>query len=105
MSLFADVNWGSSTQAQTYTNALLAVQQLNNVEDHVKNYRPQILVLSGMPGFRPPLIDFAYLITKNLSLMICGHILKVTLHSIVAIYSKQSTNYVFAWLHCFFGNM
>ncbi|XP_071450264.1 bumetanide-sensitive sodium-(potassium)-chloride cotransporter-like isoform X1 [Hetaerina americana] len=71
-----DVNWGSTTQAQTYKNALVSVQQLNNVEDHVKNYRPQILVLSGMPNFRPPLIDFAYLITKNLSLMICGHILK-----------------------------
>lgn len=71
-----DVNWGSTTQAQTYKNALLSVQQLNNVEDHVKNYRPQILVLSGMPSFRPPLIDFAYLLTKNLSLLICGHILK-----------------------------
>lgn len=71
-----DVNWGSSTQAQTYKNALLSVQQLNNVEDHVKNYRPQILVLTGMPSYRPPLIDFAYLMTKNLSLMICGHIIK-----------------------------
>jgi hypothetical protein len=72
------VNWGSTTQAQTYKNALLSVQQLNNVEDHVKNYRPQILVLSGVPSFRPPLIDFAYLLTKNLSLLICGHILKVS---------------------------
>lgn len=71
-----DVNWGSTTQAQTYKNALVSVLQLNNVEDHVKNYRPQILVLSGMPSFRPPLIDFACLLTKNLSLLICGHILK-----------------------------
>ncbi|PSN39491.1 Solute carrier family 12 member 2 [Blattella germanica] len=71
-----DVNWGSSTQAQTYKNALISVLQLNNVEDHVKNYRPQILVLSGLPSYRPPLIDFAYLLTKNVSLLICGHILK-----------------------------
>ena len=71
-----DVNWGSTTQAQTYKNALNSVQQLNYVEDHVKNYRPQILVLSGMPGYRPPLIDFAFLLTKNLSLLVCGHILK-----------------------------
>ncbi|XP_065334078.1 bumetanide-sensitive sodium-(potassium)-chloride cotransporter isoform X1 [Cloeon dipterum] len=71
-----DVNWGSTTQAQTYNNALMSVQQLSNVEDHVKNYRPQILVLSGMPSSRPPLVDFAWLISKNLSLMICGHILK-----------------------------
>lgn len=71
-----EVNWGSSTQAQTYKNALLSVQQLNNVEEHVKNYRPQILVLSGMPSHRPPLIDFAYLMTKNLSLLMCGHIIQ-----------------------------
>ncbi|CAH1407510.1 unnamed protein product [Nezara viridula] len=69
-----DVNWGSSTQAQTYKNALLSVHQLNRVDDHVKNYCPQILVLSGSPNCRPPLIDFAYLITKNISLLICGNI-------------------------------
>ncbi len=72
-----EVNWGSSTQAQSYNSALKSVQDLNYVEEHVKNYRPQILVLSGMPGSRPPLIDFTYLIIKNLSLMICGHVVKV----------------------------
>ncbi|KAM8708845.1 hypothetical protein ACLKA7_015762 [Drosophila subpalustris] len=71
-----DVNWGSTTQAQTYKNALMSVQQLNNVEDHVKNYRPQILVLSGLPNARPVLVDFAYMLTKNLSLLVCGHVLK-----------------------------
>lgn len=69
-----DVNWGSTAQAQTYKNALTSVQQLNSVEEHVKNYRPQILVLSGLPSARPPLIDFAYLLTKNLSLLICGDV-------------------------------
>ncbi|XP_073840775.1 bumetanide-sensitive sodium-(potassium)-chloride cotransporter-like isoform X1 [Musca autumnalis] len=71
-----DVNWGSTTQAQTYKNALISVQQLNNVEEHVKNYRPQILVLSGLPNTRPVLVDFAYMLTKNLSLMVCGHVLR-----------------------------
>nr|CAD7257680.1 unnamed protein product [Timema shepardi] len=71
-----DVNWGSSTQAHIYKSALLSAQQLNNVEDHVKNYRPQLLVLSGLPSHRPPLIDFAYLLTKNNSLLVCGHIVK-----------------------------
>jgi len=71
-----DVNWGSSTQAQTYKTALNSVQHLVQVEDHVKNYRPQILVLSGLPSSRPPLIDFAYLICKQLSLMVCGHVVK-----------------------------
>ena len=74
---FVDVNWGSTTQAQTYNNALNAVQQLDRVEDHVKNYRPQLLVLSGTPSARSALIDFAHHITKNNSLFICGHIIEV----------------------------
>lgn len=75
---FIDVNWGSSTQAQTYKNALISVQQLNNVEEHVKNYRPQILVLTHLPNTRPILVDFAYSLTKNVSLLVCGHIIKGT---------------------------
>lgn len=72
-----DVNWGSTTQAQTYNNALTSVQLLGRVEEHVKNYRPQILVLCGPPNARSALIDFAHQITKNQSLLICGHIVKV----------------------------
>lgn len=75
--LWADVNWGSSTQAQMYNNALATVHQLDRVQDHVKNYRPQILVFSGLPSTRPPLVDFGHLITKNTSLLTCGNILKV----------------------------
>lgn len=71
-----DVNWGSTTQAQTYKNALTAVQQLDRVEDHVKNYRPQLLVLTGTPSARTSLVDFAHHITKNHSLFICGHIIE-----------------------------
>jgi len=73
-----DVNWGSTTQAQTYVTALSMMQRLNTVRDHVKNYRPQVLVLSGAPGNRPPLVDFANALTKNLSLLICGHVIKST---------------------------
>ncbi|XP_076232956.1 sodium chloride cotransporter 69 isoform X2 [Calliopsis andreniformis] len=71
-----DVNWGSTTQAQTYNNALTAVQQLDRVEEHVKNYRPQLLVLTGAPSARSALVDFAHHITKNNSLFICGHIME-----------------------------
>lgn len=31
-----EVNWGSTQQAQTYKHALMSVQQLNYVEEHVK---------------------------------------------------------------------
>ncbi|CAH0718095.1 unnamed protein product, partial [Brenthis ino] len=70
-----DVNWGSTTQAQTYKAALSGVHQLNRVTEHVKNYRPQILVLTGFPAERQLLTDFTYLLTKGLSLMLCGHIM------------------------------
>lgn len=67
-----DVNWGSSTQEQTYKTALSAALRLQRVEDHIKNYHPQVLVLAGSPSSRPPLIDLGNLITKNHSLLIVG---------------------------------
>lgn len=69
-----DVNWGSSTQAQTYKTALTVVYRLNCMDEHVKNYAPQILALSGAPGTRPDLLHLANLITKNNSLLVCGEV-------------------------------
>ncbi|XP_063215626.1 bumetanide-sensitive sodium-(potassium)-chloride cotransporter-like isoform X2 [Bacillus rossius redtenbacheri] len=71
-----DVNWGSSTQAHSYNSALKSLLELNRVELHVKNYRPQLLVLTGMPGTRPPLVDFANMVTKGLSLLLCANIIE-----------------------------
>lgn len=71
-----NVNWGSSTQSQHFISALKSVQYLNKIEDHVKNYRPKLLVLSGDPSHRPSLIDFGNLITKDLSLMTCVNVVK-----------------------------
>lgn len=73
-----DANWGSSTQAQQYKAAITSVHRLQNVSDHVKNYAPQILVLSGDPKIRPPLIDFSYLVTKHNSLMFVGNVVPVS---------------------------
>uniref|UniRef100_A0A8C2J3R4 Solute carrier family 12 member 10, tandem duplicate 1 n=1 Tax=Cyprinus carpio TaxID=7962 RepID=A0A8C2J3R4_CYPCA len=70
-----EVNWGSSVQASTYNMALSYSVSLAGVEDHVKNYRPQCLVLTGPPTLRPALVDFVGSFTKNVSLMICGDIL------------------------------
>ncbi|KAH8330958.1 hypothetical protein KR067_009485 [Drosophila pandora] len=72
-----EANWGSTTQAQQYKAALMAVHRLQNVSDHVKNYHPQVLVLSGDPKTRPPLVDFGYLLTKNNSLMFVANIIPV----------------------------
>ncbi|XP_056334409.1 solute carrier family 12 member 3 [Danio aesculapii] len=70
-----EVNWGSSMQASSYNMALSQCVSLNQVEDHIKNYRPQCLVLSGPPCARPSLVDFIGAFTKNQSLMICANVL------------------------------
>ena len=77
MKCISEANWGSSTQAQQFVSALKSVQDLSSSADHVKNYRPKILVFTGNPAHRPPLVDFANLLTKKLSLLMCGHVLTV----------------------------
>lgn len=69
-----DVNWGSSTQALTYHQALTHSLQLSGVEDHIKNFRPQCLVMTGYPSARPALLNLVHAFTKNVGLMICGHV-------------------------------
>ncbi|KAM3926410.1 solute carrier family 12 member 1 isoform 1-T1 [Leptodactylus fuscus] len=66
-----DVNWGSSTQALQYTKALSGALDLNIIDEHVKNFRPQCLVLTGAPMARPALLDITHSITKNIGLCIC----------------------------------
>ncbi|CAH2049309.1 unnamed protein product, partial [Iphiclides podalirius] len=69
-----DVNWGSSTQAQMYKTALSSAHNLARTGEHVKNYWPQLLVLTGRPQHRPALVDLGNLITKAGSLMVVGDI-------------------------------
>lgn len=51
--------------------------RLNSIDEHVKNYAPQILALTGPPNARPALVHLANLITKNNSLLISGEIFPV----------------------------
>ncbi|XP_071381041.1 solute carrier family 12 member 2 isoform X4 [Centroberyx affinis] len=73
-----DVNWGSSTQALIYNQALTHALHLTGVEDHVKNFRPQCLVLTGYPNSRPALLHLVHSFTKNVGLMVCGHVRTVS---------------------------
>ncbi|XP_073320253.1 solute carrier family 12 member 1 isoform X3 [Pagrus major] len=63
-----DVNWGSSTQAVTFVSAVGNALSLSGVEDHVKNFRPQILALTGGARNRPALLDLAHSFSKNFGL-------------------------------------
>ncbi|XP_046717845.1 solute carrier family 12 member 2 isoform X3 [Silurus meridionalis] len=69
-----DVNWGSSTQALTYHQALTHSLQLCGVADHIKTFRPQCLVMTGAPNSRPALLHLVHAFTKNVGLLMCGHV-------------------------------
>lgn len=61
-------------------DALTSIQQLMRIEEHVKNYQPHILALTGSPRSRPALVDFAYLICKKNSMLVCGNVIHVKPH-------------------------
>uniref|UniRef100_A0ABM0M1K2 Solute carrier family 12 member 2-like n=1 Tax=Saccoglossus kowalevskii TaxID=10224 RepID=A0ABM0M1K2_SACKO len=88
-----EINWGSSTQAFIYTQSLQSTLKLNNIPEHVKNFRPQCLVLTGAPNCRPALVHFVSHLTKNTSLMVCGHVLqgeqKNNLPQLISNYQNQ----------------
>uniref|UniRef100_A0A7N8XEW3 Solute carrier family 12 member 10, tandem duplicate 1 n=1 Tax=Mastacembelus armatus TaxID=205130 RepID=A0A7N8XEW3_9TELE len=90
------VNWGSSVQASTYNMALSSSVSLSGVEDHIKNFRPQCLVLTGPPNQRPALVDFVASFTKHISLMICGDIIMVS-HSVLL--QKENKNLLVKWMN------
>lgn len=58
----------------------------------MKNFRPSILLLTGNPSSRVPLVEFANNITKNLSLLLVGHIIKQKLPYKMRIKSIESQN-------------
>ena len=70
-----DVNWGSSKDALVFLNALKNSYNMETHVEHAKTYRPKILLLSGNPAHRQPLVHFANLITKKMSLLICAHLI------------------------------
>ncbi|XP_052280558.1 solute carrier family 12 member 2-like isoform X2 [Dreissena polymorpha] len=94
-----DVNWGSSTQAHVYRSALLSTLKLAHLEDHIKNFRPQVLVLTGFPCNRPELVYFVNSLTKKISLMICGHIIEGADSETLRQYRRYQKGYVTRWLN------
>ncbi|XP_053405857.1 solute carrier family 12 member 3-like isoform X2 [Mercenaria mercenaria] len=93
-----DVNWGSSTQAHVYRSALTTALKLAHTEDHIKNFRPQVLVLTGFPCNRPELVYFVNSLTKKISLMVCGHILEGSHSDALKEYRRFRRGYVNKWL-------
>eukprot|EP00002_Diphylleia_rotans_P005031 TRINITY_DN1400_c0_g1_i3.p1 TRINITY_DN1400_c0_g1~~TRINITY_DN1400_c0_g1_i3.p1 ORF type:complete len:895 (-),score=153.82 TRINITY_DN1400_c0_g1_i3:576-3260(-) len=69
-----DVNWGSARSAKLYVDTLEMSYKLQAEKKHVKNFRPQLLVLTGSPYERVQMIKFCSQITGN-GVMILEHIL------------------------------
>lgn len=68
------VNWGTTSEAQLFNLAHSSALKMYWTEEHVKNYRPMILVLSGNPSARPALIDMGYSLTREYGMLFLGHI-------------------------------
>ncbi|KRZ80534.1 Solute carrier family 12 member 1, partial [Trichinella papuae] len=93
-----NVNWGSSGQAHALRNALNAMYRLDNTEEHVKNYRPQILVLTGNLSERNHLLNFATSITKDSCLLISAEVIvSDNPDSLISTVSAEEAKYT-AWL-------
>ncbi|XP_050525773.1 bumetanide-sensitive sodium-(potassium)-chloride cotransporter-like isoform X2 [Daktulosphaira vitifoliae] len=69
-----DLNWGSSMQYRKFKNVLKHVYKINSCLYHVKNYSPNILLLSGSLELRKHLVYFASSITKNNGLLMCVNV-------------------------------
>ncbi|KAK0399396.1 hypothetical protein QR680_003025 [Steinernema hermaphroditum] len=93
------INWGSSTEANRYRKALMGLLKLSRTEEHVKNYRPQLLVLTGNPAARQALVDFAYCISKGQSLMICGHVVPYPPSVSATACIRKLNHRLTDWLH------
>jgi len=57
-------NWGDAQAARAYIETHQALLKLNSVKTHVKNYRPQYLVLTGDATQRPHLLAVADILKK-----------------------------------------
>ncbi|KAI6225165.1 Amino acid permease-associated region domain containing protein [Aphelenchoides fujianensis] len=93
-----DVNWGSSIQSHNYRQALHSVMRLEHTDEHVKNYRPQILVLTGNPAARPSLVDFCANICKDNSLLTCGYVVPYSPSDQVFAMISKMNEQLRAWL-------
>lgn len=77
MKINKDINWGSSRQIQQIKTVIKNVYMADTIKQHVKNYVPNIMVLSGDPESRKELVYLAHIITKKNGLQMCINITKV----------------------------
>lgn len=70
-----DVNWGETGAGKLMVQTIMNLNALETKKVHVKNFRPQYLVLTGDLYDRPELIKIMKLLRKSRGVMITGNIL------------------------------
>eukprot|EP00494_Astrolonche_serrata_P023878 UN24136 len=68
------VNWGSAMQSRNYVNAIENILQLRKCRMHIKNFRPNFLIMTGTPEKRKHLVYFGQTLRELKSLIIYGDI-------------------------------
>lgn len=69
-------------QTQQIKTVIENTYKADTIGHHVKNYVPNIIVLSGEPESRKELVYLAHLITNNNGLQMCVNVEKVRFKSI-----------------------
>ncbi|CDW57246.1 solute carrier family 12 [Trichuris trichiura] len=93
-----DVNWGDSTQANSFRNAVHNMLKLQMTQDHVKTYRPMILLLTGNPCKRKDMVNFVSNITRSQGMLICGQVLQAPLDDNTLHARYQFSRKIIWWL-------
>ncbi|XP_060864758.1 bumetanide-sensitive sodium-(potassium)-chloride cotransporter-like [Metopolophium dirhodum] len=90
-----DINWGSSRQIQQIKTVIKNIYMADTIQQHVKNYVPNVMVLSGDPESRKELVYFAHIITKNNGLQMCINVIKDPLiHKPKKVLLKKGVNWL-----------
>lgn len=69
-----DINWGSAGQARAYQYTLNSALRLEGVADHVKNFRPQVLLLVDKIDLKDPMLAVANDLTADRGLFVVGQV-------------------------------
>lgn len=75
-----DVNWGDSGVANCQKQAVEAIYRMERLKDHVKNYRPQFLLLCDDPKENIQMISLMNRLKKTRGLSIIGRVIIGDMH-------------------------
>lgn len=85
------VNWGSAMEARKDMKAVTILQGMRTNQDHIKNFRPHYLVLSGPPKERLPLVRFVSLLRMGFGSTTFCNIIKADFADLQTAFAVKHT--------------